>query len=98
TGAGQDAAKLDDRERARWRKQALEWLRADLEPLAKRSENGKAEDRARVRQTLRHWQEDRDLAGLRDASALAKLPEPERAACRRLWQDVASLLQKCAGP
>src|SRR5207247_744373 len=29
-GQGADAGKLGDKERARWRKQALEWLRADL--------------------------------------------------------------------
>src|SRR5262249_33626780 len=29
-GRGTDAGRLDDADRARWRKQALEWLRADL--------------------------------------------------------------------
>jgi hypothetical protein len=28
-----------------------------------------------VVQTLRHWQQDTDLAGIRDAAALAKLPQ-----------------------
>jgi hypothetical protein len=50
-----------------------------------------------VRQRLRHWQQDGDLAGLRDAAALAKLPAEERAACERLWADVAALLKKAEG-
>jgi hypothetical protein len=40
------------------------------------------------------WQSDADLAGLRDKDALAKLPIPEQEACRRLWADVAALLQR----
>jgi thiol-disulfide isomerase/thioredoxin len=43
---------------------------------------------------LRRWQEDRDLAGIRDAAALTKLPAEERAACTQLWADVAALVQK----
>jgi hypothetical protein len=45
-----------------------------------------------VRQRLEHWQKDADLAGLRDAEALAKLPEVEREAWRSFWTDV----QDCA--
>jgi hypothetical protein len=41
---------------------------------------------------MRHWQADPDLAGLRDAVALARLPEGEQAACRDLWARVSSLL------
>jgi hypothetical protein len=33
-----------------------------------------------------------DLAGLRDAAALARLPEAERQACRQFWSDVARAL------
>ena len=47
-----------------------------------------------MQQALRHWQQDSDLAGLRDAAALAKLPAEERAACERLWADVAELLKR----
>ena len=47
---------------------------------------------------LRHWQEDADLAALRDKAAVAKLPESEREACRRLWAEVESLLAKAAAP
>ena len=45
-----------------------------------------------------HWQEDRDLAGVRDKDALAKLPAEERAAWEKLWADVAALLKKAEAP
>jgi hypothetical protein len=34
------------------------------------------------------------LAGLRDPEHLAKLPEPEQEACRRLWANVENVLAK----
>jgi hypothetical protein len=94
-GQGEDAGKLEDKERARLRKQALDWLRADLDLSAKQVEKGKPPVRAVVLKKLQHWQKDTDLASLRDAAALEKLPEAERAACQKLWTDVAALLKKC---
>jgi hypothetical protein len=46
---------------------------------------------------LRHWQTDADLAGVRDADALAALPESERAAWRALWTRVDALLARTRG-
>jgi hypothetical protein len=48
-----------------------------------------------VRQSLEHWQADHDLAGIRDADALAKLPQSDRAAWSALWEEVRGLLKKC---
>ncbi len=93
-GQGEDAAKLDDKERARLRQQALDWLKADLALRAKQSETGKPADRAAVQKALRHWQKDTDLAGIRVADALAKLPPQEQKECTQLWADVAALLKK----
>jgi serine/threonine protein kinase/Flp pilus assembly protein TadD len=97
TGQGKDADKLDEKERARWRKQALAWLRAALEARRKLLENhpGKARD---VSQTLRHWLDDPDLNGVRDQWALAGLPEPERRAWQELWQQVKALYLRVAPP
>src|SRR5262249_38940695 len=39
-GLGADAGRLDDQERARWRKQALEWLRANLAVNGRLLESG----------------------------------------------------------
>jgi tetratricopeptide (TPR) repeat protein len=93
-GQGADAAKVDDKERTRLRQQALGWLRADLALRTKQQETGKPADRAEVQKTMRHWQQDTNLAGIRNAAALAQLPTDEQKACTQLWADVAALLTK----
>jgi serine/threonine-protein kinase len=93
-GRGEDGAELGDAERARWRAQARQWLRADLGAWAKLLESGIAADRTKVQNTLARWREDPDLAGLRDPDALAKLPPDERQECRALWSDLDALLQR----
>jgi hypothetical protein len=83
--------------RVRLRGQALAWLRADLRARAAWVEKGTPQQRAAVVKVLRHWQADPDLAGVRDAAALAGLPEAERADWQRLWADVQALLEKAGG-
>jgi tetratricopeptide (TPR) repeat protein len=39
--------------------------------------------------SLWNWQQDRDLAGIRDQAALAKLPTEQQKAFTKLWADVA---------
>jgi serine/threonine-protein kinase len=97
-GQGEDATKLDDKERTRLRQQALDWLRADLALRRRQLESGQPADRAEVQQQLKRWQQDTDLAGIRDVAALAKLSAEERAACEKLWADVAALLKKAQTP
>jgi superkiller protein 3 len=98
-GAGQgEDAPADEKVRTRLRKQALDWLRADLAAWTRQLESGPPADRAAAQKMLRHWQQDSDLAGIRDRAALAKVPEDERAALSQLWADVAALLQKAEGP
>ena len=97
-GKGVDAGKLDDKERARLRQQALDWLRADLALWAKQADSPMPQARALVQQTLRHWQGDADLAGLRAEEALAKLSPAERAAWQTLWQDVDKALARASRP
>ncbi len=89
---------LDDKERARLRKQALDCLRADLALLTKQLESGQPAHRYTVQSLMNHWRRDPDLAAIRDSDALAMLAEPERKACERLWADVSALLQKAIGP
>jgi hypothetical protein len=95
-GQSEEAGKLEDKKRAHLRKQALGWLRADLDLWDKQGEKGKPPVRTAILKTLQHWQKDTDLAGLRDAAALANLPDAERADFRKLWADVAALHKKCA--
>jgi tetratricopeptide (TPR) repeat protein len=93
-GKGEDAAKLQDKERARLRRQALDWLQADLAAWTKEATKGSASAKAAVRQTLEHWQKDSDLAGVRDKAALAKLPKEEQQAWRKLWADVEAVRKR----
>jgi tetratricopeptide (TPR) repeat protein len=93
-GRGNDQPPLDDRARARWRQQAVAWLRADLATWTKRLDKGTPADRAAVRQEMEHWQRTADLAGLRDAVAVTNLPRAEGDACRKLWADVNGLLAR----
>ena len=81
-GQGKDDPPLDEAAKARWRKQAIDWLKADLAFWTKQVETGPPEARRSVAKTLQHWKADTDLAGIRDEAALAKLPEDERKACR----------------
>jgi serine/threonine-protein kinase len=93
-GKGDDKPPLDEPEKARWREQALDWLRADLARWTKQSEIGTPEMKSLVGQKLQNWKADSDLAGIRDEMALKALPEDERKACRALWAEVDDLLAK----
>jgi serine/threonine protein kinase/tetratricopeptide (TPR) repeat protein len=93
-GQGEDAKSLDDKERARLRQQALDWLRAELEAWGKRLEKEAGKTRPVVVQQLQHWLGDPDFAGVRGEEALAKLPEPEHQAWQKLWSDVEALRTK----
>jgi tetratricopeptide (TPR) repeat protein len=98
-GQGKDQPRPDQAKRGAWRKQALAWLRADLVTYAKLVEGGPAQARAAVGQRLEHWRQDPDLAGVRDAAALAHLPEAERDRWRRLWAEVEQVLTRArVGP
>ena len=92
-GQGKDDPPLDETAKARWRKQPLNWLKADLAAWSKVLEKGPPQVRQSISQTVQHWKTDSDLAGLRDEAALAKLPEDEQKACRALWAEVDALLK-----
>ena len=91
---GEDAARLPDKLRDGLRRQALRWLSDDLAAWRKLLTGGGAQARQALAQHLRHSQKDPDLAPVRDAAALAALPDAECAAWEKLWADVADLLKK----
>jgi tetratricopeptide (TPR) repeat protein len=93
-GQGDDAAGLREPERKGLRKQAREWLRLDLAAWARKVQAGKAGDRVQAQKTLSPWQDDPDLAGLRESDRLERLPPAERQECQALWQEVAALLRR----
>jgi tetratricopeptide (TPR) repeat protein len=95
-GRSADAVPPQEQERARLRQQALDWLRADRALWAeqlKKSPTAQAE----ATRTLRQWQQDPDLAGVRDPQPLAAMPSPERQHWQELWAEVAALLPPEAG-
>jgi tetratricopeptide (TPR) repeat protein len=94
-GRGQDAQEIDAMERARWRKQALDWLRADLALRVAQMKSPSSV--AEATGNLGYWQLDPDLAGLRDQDGLAKLPAPEREEWQKLWAEVRRLRAGAAG-
>ena len=97
-GQGKDAADLDDAERARWRRQALEWLRLDLAWWGKALEGGKAQSRALVRSKMHHWRNDDAFAGVRGKDLLARIPAEERREWERLWAEVDALIRRASKP
>jgi serine/threonine-protein kinase len=96
-GQGKDNPPLDDPTKARWRKQALDWLKADLAAWSRLLQTGPPQARESIAKTLQHWKADPDLASLRDPTAVAKLPPDEQHTCRALWAKVDARLTKTAG-
>jgi serine/threonine-protein kinase len=88
-GQGKDADKLDAKERARLRQQALDWLRADLRAYRQVIDKSPV-----IAQRMQHWLKDEDFSGVRGSAALAKLPEAERSAWQKLWVEVADTLTR----
>jgi tetratricopeptide (TPR) repeat protein/serine/threonine protein kinase len=98
-GTGHDAsgAKLTPEAQAQLRQQARTWLQADLDRHARQLKGGKADAVLRVESRFTHWHTDPDLAGVRDAKALAGLPPAEAETWQTLWADVAGLLKEARG-
>jgi RNA polymerase sigma-70 factor (ECF subfamily) len=92
-GKSRDDPPPDEPARAALRQQALGWLKAEHAAWAQVLDTGAPQTRAMITQKLKHWQQDPDLAGVRDAEDLARLPEEEQKAWRELWSDVATQLK-----
>src|SRR5262249_44361460 len=84
TGKGKNHPPLDDAAKAKLRRQALGWLKAELAAWSKVQP-----PRMFIARNLWQWQQERDLAGIRDQSALAKLSPEEHKAFTQFWAGVA---------
>jgi len=93
-GAGEDAARLTDAERARLRKQALDWMRADHDAWRGLLDKDPAKARPVVAELMQGWLRDGDFASVRGPDALANLPDAERKDWQKLWADVAEALRR----
>ena len=96
-GKCQDDPPPDETARAALRQQALDWLKAERAFWARQLESGKPQARRTIVRQLRYWQQDTNLAGVRDDLALARLPEGERTAWRDFWSDVETLRKEASG-
>jgi tetratricopeptide (TPR) repeat protein len=102
---GKDAPRTDEA-CFRLRGQAFDWLCADLSEMTKTLNNPKGVERLgrdpmddpvlRIAWQMGRWRSDPDLAGVRDAGLLAKLPEEERRRWEKLWRKVINLQQKAS--
>jgi serine/threonine-protein kinase len=88
-GRGQEAVKVDEKERARLRRQALDWLCAHLETQVRLLDKEPARAAANVAKDLGHWLEDLDFVGVRESEQLAKLPPEEQDEWGCFWTEVA---------
>jgi tetratricopeptide (TPR) repeat protein len=91
-GQGKDASHLSDAERARLRRQALDWLRAEGTALSTLLDNQPGKAAPVVAQQMAHWLQDTNFAGVRGPKALGRLPEEER----QTWQSSGPRLSNCA--
>ena len=96
-GQGRDASGLDEEGRAGLRRQALGWLRAELEAQRRLLEREPAQEPWMIAGGLLRWLEDPHLTGVREADALSRLPVAERQAWQKLWADVADTLARAQG-
>src|SRR5262249_23231254 len=97
-GQGKAPGGPADAASARWRLQALEWLRLDLAWWGKALDGGQAQARARVRVRMQHCRSDRAFAGVRGNKALADIPAEERKEWERFWVEVDALLRRASEP
>jgi serine/threonine-protein kinase len=94
-GLGKDSTKLSAAEQTHWRRKALEWLRTDLVVLARTLDGGRRADRDLAKEMLTLWQDEPDLAGLREPAGLERLGADEQKGCLALWAEVGAVLARC---
>jgi tetratricopeptide (TPR) repeat protein len=96
-GRGKDKPAPGDDQRARYRTQALTWLRADLALANRQLKGALPQARSALRRRVEQWLRDPFLAGLRDATP-PELSPAERQACQELWTDVEVFLVRARSP
>ena len=97
-GQAKDDPPPDETARARLREQAMDWLEGRTRRLDEAPRIRPRPGPPLHRPDPRSLEVDTDLAGIRDADALAKLPEAERKDWHSLWADVNALLTRAAKP
>jgi tetratricopeptide (TPR) repeat protein len=96
SGEGKADPPPDLAAQARLRRQALDWLRAELAAWNASVGGNDPQALMETARTLTTWEAESDLAGVRDPDALARLPEAERKDWRALWADVQALMMRAS--
>jgi WD40 repeat protein len=96
-GQGQDEPSLDDAAKARFRRQALNWLKANLSARKRAAMIIEPGNKKKFAEFLADLKQLPDLASIRDEKELARLPEEERKEWQSLWADVEVLLKQTRG-
>jgi serine/threonine-protein kinase len=94
SGRGGDETTAGESERARWRRQARDWLRADLDSMKKILAGDVPGSRDYVIRSLVGWALDPALTGLHDPAELVRLTPAERQECLDLWRDHDALFRR----
>ncbi|HKB05098.1 MAG TPA: tetratricopeptide repeat protein [Gemmataceae bacterium] len=85
--------KVAEADRARWQRQALDWLRAELEAWVDESIHDAAA-RPETLARLERWREDPELASVHFEGSGSRLAPPDREAARWLWAGVDAAIGK----
>ncbi len=96
-GQGSDAP-ADPSARAELRKQALNWVRADLAMRAGQAASANPRDRGLAAWLLAAWLRDSDLDGVRPGPGRIDQPSDERTAWDAFWADVRVALEQARKP
>jgi hypothetical protein len=94
-GHGEDPPP-EDKERARLRKEALELLQGELEPLKKKAESPDIRERQRAWNALDGWRSTYNFAEVRDKIGLDQLTPAERVAWSQFWAQVTEMMNRAA--
>jgi Flp pilus assembly protein TadD len=97
-GQGEGDAGLNEQRKFCLRRQALNWLHADLALWKKQAHSDKLLARDAVGQVLGTWLYNANLAGVRDPAAIARLAEAERQVWQKLWHEVKAVLAQANSP
>jgi serine/threonine-protein kinase len=93
---GEDVAGVGEPERARWRQQARQWLRADLAAWNQALDRDPSAARD-LPSRVGGWRGDSELTGLFEPAELDKLPPDERRDCVALSKEIDGLLTRAGG-
>ena len=76
----------------------MTWLREDLSAVIGTLDRDFNKVRGHVRQTLTVWQNEPELASIREPTELEKLSPDEKADCRNLWAELNAVLVSTSKP